>query len=65
MWIKKNWLCKILIKGRICFVDYLTGYEVVNLMLGVDILNSRTSDSDGKQNIVISNKYFQIELNEL
>lgn len=62
---KRNWLCKIRIKGRICFLDYLTSSEVVNLMMGVDILNSRTSDSDGKQNIVISNKYFQIELNEL
>lgn len=62
---KKNWLCKIRIKGRICFLDYLTSYEVVDLMMGVDILQSKTSDSDGKQNIVISNNYFVIEMNEL
>ena len=62
---KRNWLCKIRINGRICFSDYLTNYEVVNLIRGVDILESRTSDIGGKQNIVIVNKYFEINMTEM
>ena len=62
---KRNWLCKMRINGRICFSDYLTSYEVVNLIMGVDILDSRISDRGGKQDIVISNKYFEVNLNEI
>ena len=53
------------INGRICFSDYLTSYEVVNLIMGVDILDSRISDRGGKQDLVISNKYFEVNLNEI
>lgn len=62
---KRNWLCKIRINGRICFSDYLTAPEVVNLMMGVDILESKTSDRNGKQDIVITNTYFEINMKEI
>lgn len=62
---KRNWLCKIRINGRICFSDYLTGPEVVNIMRGVDILESRTSETNGKQDIVIANNYFEIIMKEI
>lgn len=62
---KRNWLCKIRINGRICFSDYLTNYEVAILIMGVDVLDVKTHNRDDKQEIVISNKYFVIEMNEL
>lgn len=62
---KKNWLCKIRLNGRIFFSDYLTSYEAVRLITGVDILDAITSDRDGKQHITILNKYFEINLIEL
>lgn len=62
---KRNWLCRIRINGRICIANYLTSYEVVSLIKGVDILDSRTSDRGGKQDIVITNGYFEINITEL
>lgn len=63
---KKNWLCKIWINGRMCFSDYITNDEVINLILSIDSSDVHTFDGrDGKQDIVIINRYIEININEM
>ena len=63
---KKNWLCKFFINDRMCFSDSITNDEVINLILSFDSSDVRTVDSrDGKQDIVIINRYLEVYITEM